>query len=311
MLEVITLDQPTRLRGASCALGNFDGLHLGHQKVLENARVSDAPFALITFDPHPRQYFQPDTAPFRLTPLPAQVRIAEVFGVQYIYIVPFNEETATMSAASFVEDILVKRAGVSRLSVGSNFHFGVGREGDVEMLTQLGQSHGIHVRNTPLHMLDDKVVSSSFIRKALQNGDPETAAASMGRWFEVGGVVQHGDKRGRTLGYPTLNIPMGIFQRPRYGVYAVRVCIDATWYDGVASLGLRPMFAVNEPLLEVHVFDFEQDVYNKPVRVSFRKWLRPEQTFDGVDALVAQMHVDSETARRILATQPSPWEIIP
>jgi riboflavin kinase / FMN adenylyltransferase len=308
VLEVIDLTQRTEIRGASCALGNFDGLHLGHKQVLHAARVSGYPFSLMTFSPHPRQYFKTHTQPFRLTPLSCQIRIAKELGVERVYVVPFDASLVKMSPDEFVRQILVERAGVLRLAVGENFRFGANRAGDVAVLKSLATPYGIDVTKVPLQSLSGEIVSSSSVREALESGRPEKAAQLLGRWFEISGTVEHGDKRGRDLGYPTLNIDLGEYMCPKFGVYAVRVCINEIWYDGVASLGIRPMFKLDRPLLEVHVFNFNQTVYGSDVRVSLRKWLRSELKFDSITDLKTQMDRDSKEALQFLAVQKNPWE---
>lgn len=307
-MKVIDLGEPhNKYCGASCALGNFDGLHLGHYDVLKSAHALNQPFGIITFAPHPREYFNPDMPPFRLTPLPTQIRLAQDCGVDVMYIVPFNNITAHMTPEEFVEDIIVARAGVKKLSIGENFHFGAKRKGNSKTLTTLAARHDIPVTTVPLKELDNTPISSSVIRQALSKGNTQKAARLLGRWFEIEGIVQHGDKRGRTLGYPTLNIQLGHLVRPAFGVYAVQVFIENICYDGVASLGIRPMFALDMPQIEVHVFDFNKEIYGQSVRITLRKLLRPEQKFDNLDLLIDQMNIDSCQAKNILRTQKLPW----
>ncbi len=295
-------------RGATVAMGNFDGVHRGHRAVLEAARAArpDAPFGVVTFDPHPRRFFAPDAPPFELMTAATKARRLEKLGVERLFTLPFGPDLAALTAEAFARDILVERLGVAHVTVGADFRFGARRSGDAATLAALGEALGFGVTAAPiLGDGDAGDVSSSAIRTALREGRPEEAARILGHWHRIEGPVLHGDKRGRVLGYPTANMSLDGLMTPRFGVYAVLVdVLEGPWtggYRGVASLGVRPMFGENQPNLETHLFDFMGDLYDARISVALVAFQRPELSFDGVDALIAQMAEDSAEARRRLA----------
>lgn len=312
-------DIATDTRGAAIAIGNFDGLHLGHRRVIEEtraiARGLRAPAAVMTFEPHPRRLFAPDAPPFRLTSLASKSRRLEAMGLDQLIVCPFDAAFAAMPAERFIDDILIGRLGVRHVVVGRDFRFGHKRGGDVDLLEARGAAAGFGLTLAPeVKDGQGRVISSNTIRAALAAGDPQTAAALLGHPWEVEGAVVHGDARGRELGFPTANVDMGDHLHPAKGVYAVRACFadgaggdgPGGWIDGAASFGLRPQFAGTDFRLEVYLLDFSGDIYGRPLRVAFHAYLRGEQAFANVDALVAQMHRDVAQTREILAEIPLP-----
>lgn len=294
-------------RGATVALGNFDGVHLGHQRVIAAARAArpSAPLGVVTFVPHPRRVFQPEAEPFELMTPDCRARRLGKLGVERVFHLRFDRALAALSPQAFCETVLVARLGVAHVAVGADFCFGAKRAGTTATLAAEGERLGFGVAVVPLLHGDGTEVSSTAIRRALAEGRPEAAAAMLGHWHRIEGTVLHGDKRGRTLGYPTANLSLDGIMVPRFGVYAVRMDVldgphAGTW-GGVASLGVRPMFGENRPNLEVHLFDFAGDLYGATVSVALIAWQRPELRFDGVPALVAQMDADAAEARRRLA----------
>jgi riboflavin kinase/FMN adenylyltransferase len=296
-------------RGAAVAIGNFDGVHLGHQSVLALARAAAAErglaFGVVTFEPHPRAFFLPETEPFRLTDAESRARRLEKLGVEQLYEIPFDAHLAGLSAERFVRDVLASGLGIRHLVAGADFRFGKGRGGDVATLKGLGAELGFGVTVAPLVSDDQGDFSSTAIRKALSEGRPRDAARMLGHWHRIEGRVAHGDKRGRDLGFPTANLPLDGLHRPRFGVYAVTVDVlegpQAGRWRGAASIGERPTFGRNVPNLEVYLMDFAGDLYRKAISVGLVAFQRPELKFDGVEALVAQMHADVADARRLLA----------
>jgi len=296
---------PVAARGASVAMGNFDGVHLGHRRVIDTARAQ-GPLGVVTFEPHPRAFFAPDAPAFRLMNAEARGHRLEKLGVERLFELPFDAELAAMDPETFVRAVLVEGLGVSHVTVGADFRFGKGRAGTVTLLQALGARHGFGVSVAELLETAGGVeVSSTAIRAALAEGRPRDAAAMLGHWHRIEGAVRHGDKRGRDLGFPTANMGVEGLHLPRLGVYAVLVDIltgpqaGPRW--GAASLGVRPMFGENAPNLEVHLLDFEGDLYGQHLSVALIDYLRPEMKFDGLDALVAQMGADCARARAILA----------
>lgn len=286
-------------------MGNFDGVHLGHASVIA-AAAPHGPLGVVTFEPNPREYFAPTAPPFRLmNPASRAHRLAKM-GVAQLYELPFGPQMAAFSPQDFVAEVLVKGLGVSHVTVGQDFCFGKGRTGTAADLIALGAEHGFGVTIAPLLAIDGLEVSSTAIRKALSEGQPAEAAAMLGHWHRIDGSVVHGHKRGRSLGYPTANMSVTGLHLPRLGVYAVAVEVltgpHAGSYKGAASLGVRPMFGQNMPNLETHIFDFSGDLYGEDLSVGFVDYLRPEQTFDGLPALIAQMEADCRKARDILET---------
>jgi riboflavin kinase/FMN adenylyltransferase len=255
-----------------------------------------------TFDPHPVRFFKPDLPHFYLTTLDQRERLFAHAGADAMLVFRFDAELASTAAEDFIGCILAKQLGVAGVITGADFTFGRGRGGNVELLRELGANHDIQSETVAPVMLDSAPVSSSRIRQALAAGNPATATHLLTRPFAIEGIVEHGDARGRTLGYPTANVRLGQYQRPQYGIYAVRIRIEGDEQDhpGVASFGIRPMFEPPEELLEAHLFDFDGDLYGRRIEVDLMAYLRPEAKFDGVDSLIEQIRADELEARRLL-----------
>jgi len=297
---------PERLRGGIVALGNFDGFHKGHQAVVgravSRAHAEGRPALVATFDPHPVRHFKPDLPPFRLTTLDQRERLFGEAGADAMLVFHFGAELASVTAPDFVTDYLVSRVGAAGVVTGEDFTFGKGRGGDVEVLKILGRANRISVDAVAPVAEDGEPVSSSRIREALEAGDCETAARLLTRPFAIEAVVEHGDERGRELGYPTANLPLGPYLRPRFGVYAVRGRIQGDhMLDGVANLGTRPMFDPPRELLEPFFFDFDGDLYGQTVEVELLSFIRDEAMFDSIEDLKAQIASDAAVARTRLA----------
>ena len=297
---------PERLRGGIVALGNFDGFHAGHQAVVGRAvvraRAEGRPALVATFDPHPVRFFKPDIAPFRLTTLDQRERLFGEAGADAMMVFRFDAELAAVTAEDFVLDRLIARIGAAGVVTGEDFTFGKGRGGNVAVLREIAEREGLSVDAVAPVEADGEPVSSSRIRESLEAGDCATATRLLTRPFAIEGLVEHGDKRGRTIGYPTANIGLGHYLRPRFGIYAVRGRLpDGQLLDGVANLGIRPTFAPARELLEPYFFDFSGDLYDQTIEVELISYIRPEAKFDRIDALVAQMDQDSAEARRRLA----------
>lgn len=290
---------PDRLRGGGVALGNFDGLHPGHRAVLAAARQPERPWLALTFDPHPREVFRPQDPPFRLMRLADKLRGLRDIGLDGTIVLRFTRDFAAMTATDFIQQILRDGLGVSHVAVGEDFCFGRGREGTVARLAGAG---GFSVAAVVPQGDAGAVYSSSAIRQALQNGQPELAAQMLGRPFSLRARVQHGDKRGRTIGFPTANLLWPSLLVPMAGVYAVRVPGLGL---GVANLGRRPTVAGTDLRLEVHLFDFSGDLYGQALTVELLRFIRPEQKFTGLEALVKQIALDADTARQLLAAVPA------
>lgn len=296
-------------RRAAAAIGNFDGVHLGHQSVLALARAAaaerGAPFGVVTFEPHPRAFFRPQDPPFRLTDAAARARRLEKLGVEALYELPFDATLATLDAESFARQVLAEGLGLRHLVAGADFRFGKGRTGDVDLLRALGPDLGFGVTVAPLVSAAGSDLSSTAIRAALSAGRPEEASRMLGHWHRIEGRVEHGDKRGRDLGFPTANLGLGALHRPRYGVYATLVDVldgpHAGRYAGAASIGERPTFGINAPNLEVHLLDFAGDLYGAAISVALVAFQRPEARFDSVPALLEQMRRDVVETRARLA----------
>ncbi|MBA3666893.1 MAG: bifunctional riboflavin kinase/FAD synthetase [Sphingomonas sp.] len=310
-MQRLTFDKPIPelLRGAIVALGNFDGFHLGHQAVVGRAVQRGAherrPVIVATFDPHPVRHFRPDAPPFRLTSLDQRERLFGQAGADAMLVFRFDAALASTTAEEFVADLLAKRIGAAGVVTGEDFTFGYKRGGNAEVLRELGAAHGIKAEVVAPVVLDGEPVSSSRIRDALTAADPRTATHLLTRPFAIEGAVIHGNKRGRTLGWPTANVELGPYQRPAYGVYAVRVRLDdGSEHDGVANLGTRPMFNPPRELLEAVLFDFDGDLYGRTIEIALHHYLRPEAKFDGLDALKAQMDADAAEARQLLSPSP-------
>ena len=303
-------DLPEEARGAVVAIGNFDGIHRGHQAVIGKAgrlaRELEAPLGVLTFEPHPRTFFQPDLPPFRLTPFRIKARLIEALGVDVLTVLTFDETLAAMSAEAFIEEVLGAGLGVRHIIVGEDFRFGAKRRGDIALLKSIGRQHGFGVSSiAKVAAAGGEAFSSTRVRDYLTAGDATRAARLLGRYFEIEGRVQDGDKRGRELGYPTANIALSAILLPAFGIYAIRAGIDrgaeTQWHDGVANLGIRPMFESKTPLMEAHLFDFSGDLYGEHLRVALVDYLRPELKFDSIAALKTQMDEDARRARVILA----------
>lgn len=296
-------------RGASAAIGNFDGVHLGHQAVIDIARTQaqgiGAPLGILTFEPHPREYFTPDGPSFRLMNAEAKCHRLEKLGVEILYELSFNSALSALSPEAFARQVIHGGLGLTHVVVGRDFHFGKDRRGTATDLQIFGAEMGFGVTVADLIETGGIEVSSTRIREALTEGHPRDAAAMLGHWHRIEGAVERGDQRGRLLGYPTANMSIAGLHPPRYGVYAVEVRIlegpHAGDYHGVASLGVRPMFGENQPNIETFVFDFSGDLYGTHLSVALVEFLRPELKFDSVEALVEQMDRDSLQARSILS----------
>ncbi len=296
-------------RGAAVALGNFDGVHLGHQSVMALAHAAAAElgarFGVVTFEPHPRSFFAPDAPPFRLMTADARARRMEKLGVERLYELPFGAALAALGPDEFARGVLAAGLGVRHVVVGADFRFGKARAGDAATLSALGDDLGFGVTVAPLVSDGESDYSSTAIRAALAEGLPAEAARILGHWHRIEGRVEHGEKRGRTLGFPTANLRLDPLHLPRFGVYAVLVdVLDGPHrgrYRGAASIGVRPTFGVSAPNLEVYLLDFDGDLYGAELSVALVAFLRPELRFDGVEPLVAQMRTDVAEARAILA----------
>ncbi|MFG1299570.1 bifunctional riboflavin kinase/FAD synthetase [Xanthobacter sp. V3C-3] len=296
---------PADLARPVVAIGNFDGVHRGHRAVFDTALRMAAgagvPAVALTFEPHPRTFFNAATAPFRLTPEARKLRhIAEV-GLAGAIVLPFDAALASMEAEAFVRDILVGRYGVTGVAVGFDFHFGRARAGSPAFLEEAGRRHGFAVTVVEPMRDEGDAISSTAVRQALASGQVGHAAHMLGRPFAVEAEVIHGEKRGRQLGYPTANLALPPELDLAFGIYAVRAATPLGRFDGVASYGRRPTFDNGRALLEVHLFDFAGDLYGATLEVEFHAYLRPELKFDGVDALVSQIHEDARQAREVLA----------
>ncbi|MBT5917722.1 MAG: bifunctional riboflavin kinase/FAD synthetase [Alphaproteobacteria bacterium] len=323
-------DIPLELQGGVVAIGNFDGVHRGHRAVIgeagQFARAGGVPLAVLSFEPHPRVLFQPDQPPFRLTPFRAKAIQLANLNVDLFLALHFDKEFAAKTAEEFIQDVLLDGLKAKHVITGYDFVFGKGRGGDAGLLRRTAGEAGFGFTQVPalrqpepaLRQPEDAkgdIYSSSTIRKHLQEGRPVEAAQQLGHWWEIDARVQHGDKRGRQIGFPTANLALDEYIRPAFGVYAVRVAVLADgaedhgqgkqtleWRDGVANLGRRPTIRDGEQeLLEVHLLDFEGDLYGAHLRVSIVDFIRPEQKFDGLEALTAQIAKDSLRAREILS----------
>ena len=297
---------PDDLKGSIVALGNFDGFHLGHQAVvnraIQRAFHERRPVIVATFEPHPVRHFRPDVPPFRLTTLDQRERLFAHAGADAMLVFEFGAALASMDAEEFVADVLGRQLGAAGVVTGDDFSFGKGRRGDVALLKSIGDANHIAAEAVAQVELDGERISSGRIREELIAGNIGEATHMLSRDYAIEGVVVHGDSRGRELGYPTANIAMTDFQRPKYGIYAVRVTLDdGSEHPGVASLGVRPTFDPPTELLEAHLFDFDGDLYGRTIEVALHAFIREERKFDDVEALVAHMRDDEAQARRLLA----------
>ena len=298
---------PDSLRGAIIALGNFDGFHLGHQAVakeaIEWARAEGRPSIIATFDPHPVRFFKPDAAPFRLTTLEQRQELYLAAGATAMLVFHFDGDLAGTTAEDFVRVLLAEKLGAKGVVTGGDFTFGKARGGNFERLVDLGREVGIEARAVDPVMDGGKPVSSSRVREALRAGDPQEAARLLTRPFAIRGVVEHGDKRGREIGYPTANLSIESYLRPKYGIYAVtgRILSTGEELKGAANIGVRPQFEPPKELLEPYFFDFSGDLYGQEIEVAFHHFLRGEAKFESLEALTAQMEQDCERARSLLS----------
>src|SRR6056297_1930565 len=296
-------------RGASVAIGNFDGVHIGHLSVIDQARAAGrkagAPLGILTFEPHPREYFAPDAPPFRLMGRDARAHRLEKLGVERLYEINFNAALASLTPRDFAQNVIRDGLGLAHVVVGADFCFGKGRAGNAADLQAFGAEMGFGVTIAQLLEGDAGQVSSTAIRRALSDGDPRTAAAMLGHWHRIEGPVVGGEQRGRTLGYPTANMSIEGLHPPKFGVYAVLVDVrdgpNAGQYHGAASLGVRPQYGGAEPNLETFLFDVSGELYGAHLSVALVAFLRNEAVFDSVEAFIAQMDADCARARDLLA----------
>jgi len=293
-------------RGATVALGNFDGVHRGHQALIASARAGapGAPLGVVTFEPHPRRYFQPDAPPFRLTTGAERARVLASHGVERVYELAFDAALASTEPEAFVRDVLGAGLGLVHVVVGEDFRFGAKRRGTAASLREIGAEAGIGVTIQPTVAGQGGAYSSTALRVLVEQGRCREAAEALGRWHTVSGRVEEGDRRGRDLGFPTANLAFGEQLVPRFGVYAAEVTVHDGPHSGrrhgVASIGARPTFGENVPNFEVHLFDFTGDLYGAEISAGLVAFLRPEIAYEGPEALIAQMHRDAEHARAAL-----------
>jgi riboflavin kinase/FMN adenylyltransferase len=302
-------ETPAAWKGGAVALGNFDGVHRGHQALLattaEHAKALNAPLVALTFEPHPRRFFVTDTAPFRLTLPPAKIRLLGEQGVRAVLAQRFDPAFAAISAEAFVDEVLLGGLGARQVVCGYDFTFGSRRSGNVEKLRKMGEKRGFGVTVLDPVMREGEIYSSTRIREALRAGMAREATELLGHTWEIEGVVEQGDQRGRTIGFPTANVALGEHLRPRFGVYAVRALIEGQenkgWLNAVANLGKRPTVGKLQENFEVHLFDFSGDLYGRTLRVQLVDFIRPEMKFAGLEQLKAQIAADGHAARTLLA----------
>jgi riboflavin kinase/FMN adenylyltransferase len=297
-------------KGAVVAVGNFDGVHRGHQALIGEARrmaaARGAPLGVLAFEPHPQEFFRPSPESFRLTPFRIKARLIAEAGADVLYALDFNAEMAAMAAEDFVMAVLVNGLAAGAVVVGRDFQFGKGRAGNTTMLNYMGEMEGFGVTLfDPVLAHGIEKISSTEIRDALKAGQPDVAARLLGHPWSIEGRVEHGDKRGRTIGFPTANMRLDDSIKPAFGIYAVHAKIldgdtVIAMHDGVANFGIRPMFETKVPLLETYLFDFSGDLYGKHMMVEFVAYLRPEAKLDGLEALKTQIALDSDAARKVL-----------
>ncbi|AKM08937.1 bifunctional riboflavin kinase/FAD synthetase [Croceicoccus naphthovorans] len=301
---------PQELQGAVIALGNFDGVHQGHQAVIgaavDMARADGSPVLVATFDPHPARHFKPDAPPFRLTTLEQREVLFAAYGADAMVVFEFDAALAGTSAEDFVNRHLLTHMGVKGIVTGTDFTFGKDRSGNIDVMRRLAAQAGIGTKAVPPVHDGGGVISSTRIRQALQAGDPQEAARLLTRPFAIRGEVVHGAKLGRTIGYPTANVELGPYLRPKYGIYAVTGHLpDGRVIKGAANLGIRPSFDPPKELLEPYFFDFAEDLYGQTIEVALHHFLRPEAKFDTLDALTEQMEKDCAKARALLDALPA------
>lgn len=303
------------LQGCVVALGNFDGVHRGHQAVILTAKriAQDLGVAcgVMTFEPHPRAFFNPAQPPFRLTPFRVKARLIEALGIDLLFMQHFDQAFADMTALEFVGGVLASCLGARHVVVGYDYVFGKGRKGTGALLQKAADEGAFGFTAVPPEMAEGgETYSSTRVREALVGGQPSAAARLLGHYWEIEGRVEHGDQRGRTIGFPTANIHLGEYQHPAAGVYAVRAGIDlggaTQWLDGVANFGNRPTFDKQDQILEVHLLDHDIDLYGRHLRVALVDFIRPERKFAGLDELKTQIVADAQQARAILAARHFP-----
>ncbi|TNE39854.1 MAG: bifunctional riboflavin kinase/FAD synthetase [Alphaproteobacteria bacterium] len=300
---------PEECQGLVLAIGNFDGVHRGHQAVIAEAQKEadrlGVPSGVLTFEPHSREFFAPNSEPFRLSTLETKAAHLKWIGIDVMVALKFDLEFSRKSAEAFVQDVLVDGYKVAHVVVGYDFIFGHKRQGTTVILAELAKKYGFGLTVVEPVGEDTTIFSSTAIRECLKQGDPYKAASLLGHWWEVEGEVIGGDKRGRTIGFPTANIPLVGYHHPRLGVYAVRVGLHqgthVDWINGVANFGKRPTFDKKDVLLEVHLLDWEGDLYGQKLRVAFVDFIRPEMKFAGIEQLTAQIAEDEKIARMILS----------
>lgn len=296
-------DVPETARGFSVALGNFDGVHAGHRAVIEGAVAAGGSLGVATFEPPPRQFFRPDDPPFRIyRPARRNARLADL-GAKAVFELPFNADMAAMTDEDFARQVLKDGIGAAHVTVGFDFRFGRGRMGDAGRLASLGRALGFGVTIIEKIEALGAKASSTAIREALIAGEPEKAAEILGHDWVVDGVVEHGEQRGGTIGFPTANLHLGDLIHPRHGVYAVRARLagEDDWRGGVANFGRTPTTGIRDPLLETYIFDFDGDIYGQQLEVALVRFLRPELKFDSIDDMVVRMHQDVKDAEAHLA----------
>ncbi|MBE8220553.1 MAG: bifunctional riboflavin kinase/FAD synthetase [Alphaproteobacteria bacterium] len=308
---------PPQIKKSVLVIGNFDGVHIGHQQVIADARAiaensgENVALGVMMFDPHPRRYFAPDTPAFRLTKIETRQRLLGALGVDFILALPFDEALASCPAEDFISDMLCQKLAIRAVAVGQDFRFGHKRKGTTAMLTQFAAIHGFRVAITEAVMQNNEgeegePYSSSAIRQHLQDGKPDAAAALLGRGWAIEGVIETGDKRGRTIGFATINMALADYLHPQFGVYAVRAhLLDGAHkgqsFMGVANLGMRPTFDTPAPRLESHLFNFDDDIYGDTASVELLHFMRAEQKFASLDALQTQIAKDATSARNYFA----------
>ena len=302
------IELPEDFRNSSIAIGNFDGMHQGHCKVISRAGIfaheRGVPWGVLTFEPHPREIFDIDKPLFRLTPFDMKARQIEAMGVEFLVVIHFDTEFAKITAEEFVDQVIVQGFEASYVVSGFNFAFGHKRAGNTSFLQMKGEQFGFGTTGIK-QVLDDtgEIISSTRIRKFLLDGNPRAAGNLLGRNYEIEGIVSQGDQRGRKIGFPTANIKLDDHMRIANGVYAIKAGIrgpDTVWHDGVANLGYRPTFNGSQCVLETHLFDFDEDIYDAYLRVALIDFIRPEQKFDGVEGLTVQIKKDISQSKSIL-----------
>jgi riboflavin kinase / FMN adenylyltransferase len=307
---------PESLKGAVIAIGNFDGVHRGHQALIETAaalaKARDVPLAVMVFEPPPQDFFNPGGEPYRLTPFRVKAKLIANLGADALFAFPFDADLAHLPAPDFVLKVLVEGLKAACVVVGEDFQFGAGKGGDATSLAYMGEMEGFVTAIVPPVMNGDEKISSTTIRQLVRQGRPETAADLLGRPYSIEGRVMRGDARGRTLGFPTANLSLTGYLRPAFGIYAVRATLfqddkPVSCHTGVANLGIRPTFRIETPLLETFLFDFNRDIYDHHMAVALVSFLRPEEKFHNVSALVAQMTLDKDVAKAALERSPHRW----